>query len=163
MGTLVMTRLDARMIHGQVVVGWIRLTQPTHILIIDDVIVKDPFMTQVLLLATPPLRKLRVISTQTAAEEWQKDQFGEGKFFALFQNVRCARDAYMAGFTFPNLLIGNIGMAPGKINVHGSISMDVNEAKLLQELTQNGCDVVLQAGGREVRSEDIRKKYFPNV
>ncbi len=163
MGTLVMTRLDARMIHGQVVVGWIRITQPTHIILIDDKIVQDPFMTQVLLLATPPLRKLRIISSQTAGEEWKRDQFGEGKIFALFQNVRSARDAYLAGFRFPTLLIGNIGMEPGKVTVHGSISMDEDEAKLCKELTENGCEVVLQAAGRDVPWDVIQRKYFSNI
>ena len=163
MGTLVMTRLDARMIHGQVVVGWIRITQPTHILIIDDAIKRDPFMTQVLTLATPPMRKLYIIGTQEAGERWQQDKFGEGKFFALFQNVRSAWDAHVAGFVFPTLLIGNIGMAPGKVTVHGPISMDETEARLCKQLCEKGCEVVLQALGRDVPWDAIEKKYFPVI
>ena len=39
---IVLTRIDDRLIHGQVVAGWMRQTMANRIIIVDDAVAKDP-------------------------------------------------------------------------------------------------------------------------
>ncbi|MBE6083621.1 MAG: PTS sugar transporter subunit IIB, partial [Tissierellaceae bacterium] len=54
MANIVLTRIDDRLIHGQVMTAWVKQTKATRIIIIDDVVAKDDFMKKVLTMAAPP-------------------------------------------------------------------------------------------------------------
>ena len=43
MKNVVLTRIDDRLIHGQVVTGWVKKTECSRILVVDDQVAKDPF------------------------------------------------------------------------------------------------------------------------
>ena len=54
MEQLLLARVDDRLIHGQVMTAWMKLLPAKEILIADDKVAKDPFMTQVLTMALRP-------------------------------------------------------------------------------------------------------------
>ena len=88
MAELALVRIDARMIHGQVVTQWIKRLSCTRIIMVDDQFSADPFMSKVLVMAAPPGVKFDLISTKQAGEQWQKDQFGSvGPIMVIFKNV----------------------------------------------------------------------------
>ena len=166
MAELALVRIDARMIHGQVVTQWIKRLSCTRIIMVDDQFSADPFMSKVLVMAAPPGVKFDLINTKESGEQWQKDQFGNvGPILVIFKNVKTMYDAYNAGFTFPRLQIGGLGGGPGRVNVHGPITLDEPDAKLLKEVEDKGCSIFFQVNpdtGSEER-EPIRQKYFPNL
>ena len=43
MGKIVLSRIDDRLIHGQVMTAWVSYVGGKEILIIDDKVAKDPF------------------------------------------------------------------------------------------------------------------------
>ena len=54
MAEIQVIRADFRLIHGQVITKWIRQTPANKILIIDDVLAKDSFMSSIYVMAAPP-------------------------------------------------------------------------------------------------------------
>jgi len=60
-------RIDDRLIHGQVVVKWLRYLGCKEILIVDDALCHDDFMQNVLRLAAPPGVRVRVAAVHEAA------------------------------------------------------------------------------------------------
>ena len=166
MAELALVRIDARMIHGQVVTQWIKRLSCTRIIMVDDQFSADPFMSKVLVMAAPPGVKFDLISTKQAGEQWQKDQFGSvGPIMVIFKNVVTMYNAYNAGFTFPRLQVGGLGGGSGRVNVHGPITLDETDAKQLKEIEDKGCSIFFQVNpdtGSE-EWEPIRQKYFPNI
>lgn len=166
MAQLALVRIDARLIHGQVVTQWIKRTNAKLIIIIDAQIANDPFMTQIFQMAAPPSAKLQTMTTEKAAEAWKKDQFGNlGPVMVLTRNVTQIHEAYFKGFDFPELLVGGIGGAPGRINVHGPITLNEEDAKMLQEMADKGVTIDFQSTLDEPRGHwpSIKAKYYPNV
>src|SRR5699024_8244281 len=53
MSEIVLTRIDDRLIHGQVMTAWVKKTRANQILIIDDEVAKDEFMSEVLKMSAP--------------------------------------------------------------------------------------------------------------
>ncbi|EDD0653869.1 PTS sugar transporter subunit IIB, partial [Salmonella enterica subsp. enterica serovar Westhampton] len=51
MSTVSLLRIDDRLIHGQVMTGWVKHINATKIIIIDDELVHDDFMISVLEMA----------------------------------------------------------------------------------------------------------------
>lgn len=68
MEQLLLARVDDRLIHGQVMTAWMKLLPAKEILIADDKVAKDPFMTQVLTMAAPAGVKVKVYSVEETAK-----------------------------------------------------------------------------------------------
>lgn len=166
MANLALVRIDSRLIHGQVVTMWIKRTEAKRIIIVDNEITADPFMAQIFSMAAPPGVKLELMTTDQAGEGWQKDQFGSlGPIVCLFKNVPVMYEAYNKGYNFPKLQVGGIGGGPGRVNVVGPITLDENDAKMLNELSNKGLEIVFQAtpDTKEGDWKSVKAKFFPNV
>ena len=48
MENLVLTRIDDRLIHGQVMTAWIKNKKATQVVIVDDLVAEDDYMIEVL-------------------------------------------------------------------------------------------------------------------
>lgn len=72
MADLVLTRVDSRLIHGQVCIAWTKQANPNRLMVIDDAVANDMFMSRVITLAAPPQYKLEILSVEQAAAGWKK-------------------------------------------------------------------------------------------
>lgn len=69
MDNLVLTRIDDRLIHGQVVTAWIKYTSARKVIVVDDQVVKDEFMVSVLQMAAPKNISIDILSGEQAVEK----------------------------------------------------------------------------------------------
>ena len=117
-------------------------------------------------MACPVGVELETISTKEAGERWQKDELGTVEpIFILFKNVPEAYKAYKAGFHYPQLQVGGIGGGIGRKNIMGPIAFDDNDAKMVQELVQEGLDVYFQPvpDDKQVSWNDVKRKHYPDL
>ena len=54
MADIVLIRADFRLIHGQVITKWAKQTMANKILIVDDMLAKDSFMSSIYTMSAPP-------------------------------------------------------------------------------------------------------------
>ena len=65
---LVFIRIDDRLIHGQVMTAWIhQFPECAHIMVVDDQVSKDPFMTKMFQLLLPEGTTIETLSVDDAA------------------------------------------------------------------------------------------------
>ena len=69
---VVLTRIDDRLIHGQVMTSWLNFTSANKIMVIDDQTAADPFMKTVLKNAVPGNVGLGVFTVQKAVARLKK-------------------------------------------------------------------------------------------
>ena len=165
MGNVALVRVDQRLIHGQVVTNWIKRTNANKIVILDNEISADPFMKKVFMMAGPPGVKLDIYNVEEGAAEFQKNQFGDGTIMVIFRNIPAAFKSFTAGYKFPNLQVGSAGGAPGRQNVHGPITLNDEEAGMLNEIAKEGTKINFHAtpDTGEGFWEDIKKKFYPSL
>lgn len=141
MGDLALTRIDARLVHGQVAARWIKYLSIDKIIVVDDLVAKDEFMVELFKLACPPNTKVECLDTQTAVEAFNKDCFGEGKIFLLFKDIKNCHKAYMAGMHFTDLDLGNAPGGEDRIHCSETFCMSKDEYKLLKEIEPQGVKI----------------------
>ncbi len=73
MREVVLTRIDDRLIHGQVITAWVRVTKANRILIVDNDVAADPFLTKVLKMASPPGMEVKILDVYNAIEYLKED------------------------------------------------------------------------------------------
>lgn len=66
MQNLVLTRIDDRLIHGQVMTAWSRVTQAEQVIVVDNEVAKDDFMINVLENAIPENMAIGVFNQEDA-------------------------------------------------------------------------------------------------
>lgn len=167
MGKIVNVRIDGRLIHGQVCTQWVFQVGAKKIFIVDDVIARDAFLSQICVMAAPNGTKLECISCADAAKRWNENELGTSDpIFIIFQTLDMALKAYNAGFHYPTL---NFGTTLNKGNMVqtgvGAIAMKPEHAQPLQDCVNQGLVVTFQVTPSEasVSWDSVRSKLFPDV
>ena len=145
MAFITMTRVDARLVHGQVVARWIKYLNSDRIIVIDDETANDPLMVELFRLATPPDIKLLCWRVTQAVMEWENNQFGEGRAILLFKNILTAEKAWNDGIKYHDLNIGQIPKEPGRKLAYATAYINTAEAGILDRMSKNGVNVYFQS------------------
>ncbi|WP_161567214.1 PTS system mannose/fructose/N-acetylgalactosamine-transporter subunit IIB [Acidilutibacter cellobiosedens] len=166
MAEVSLVRIDSRLIHGQVVTMWVKVTEAKKIIIIDDNIAKDPLMTQIYTMAAPPGVKVETITVDQAVSLWKDDKFGKtGPILVLFSGVPTAYKSYIKGFDYSKLQVGGIAGGPGRIAVEGTIALNESDAKMLNEMEKKGMEIIFQiTTDTKIKTwKSIKDKYFKSI
>ena len=161
MAKIALVRIDNRLIHGQVVTGYIGKLGVNKIIVVDDKTASNEFAKDVLALAVPPGAVHEVLSAADAAARWQEDGFGAGSVMIIFKSVPTARDAYEKGLHFESLMVGCTKTGSDRTKIEGAISLNKEEAAMLDELETSGVDVVFQQTAQTVLSswKDVKRNH----
>lgn len=143
MSEVVLTRIDFRLIHGQVITKWLKISGANKIIVIDDALSNDDFMKEIYVMSAPPGVPVEIYSEQDAISIWKEDKFGEGKVLILFKDVDSVYSTIKGGVELSDIQIGGLGSGPNKKKIYGPISMDENDYIKLKELYDEGTKVVL--------------------
>lgn len=157
---IVHTRIDYRLIHGQVITKWLKVCNASKIVIIDDMLAKDEFLGMVYKMAAPTGVEVIITTVDYAIEQWKTGEFFNGKVFLLFKTVDSALQVIRKGMKFDELQVGGIENIPGRTMVHNQISLDLADYEKLKEIENNGIKVYFQTVPAEEVSnlEKIKRK-----
>lgn len=139
---LLLARVDDRLIHGQVMTAWMKLLPAKEILITDDKVAKDPFMTQVLTMAAPAGVKVKVYSVEQAA-----DALKEGlklPSIMLAKTPLTYKKIIDLGAEIPEINIGGMGISGERKTLYKNIAADQQERDAIKEFINKGIQVKIQ-------------------
>ena len=140
---IMLSRIDERLIHGQVMTRWISGLFVTRIILIDDQIAKDEFMYEVLMLSAPVGITVLVLSVDDALKLFREDSSDE-KTLLLFKDVRYVKALLDKDFNVGRLNIGNIGSSPIRKGITREVFMSDEEIEIVKALCSGGIYVYLQ-------------------
>jgi mannose/fructose/N-acetylgalactosamine-specific phosphotransferase system component IIB len=140
--SVVLFRIDERLIHGQVVVGWGRQLQPDHIVVIDDALAASEWEQELYCLGLPPELTAEFVGVETARAELPRWQAGTSRVIVLARDaatmVELARGGAMDG---NEVNIGGIHHSPGRREVLPYLFLSEEETANLQSLAGEGVEV----------------------
>lgn len=153
MAKIPLVRVDYRLIHGQVVAKWLKDTQATKIIIVNDVLAKDKSMGNIYRMATPEGVRCAIVSVGHFVESWKESQLGDGVAMVLFRDIATTYRAWQEGFNVADLQIGGLGAGPGRKTVYQNITLNESDFEMLQKMVQS-VNIFFQA-----TPEDSKKDY----
>ena len=161
MAELVLTRIDSRLIHGQVVTKWVGQSGANRIVVVSDELVSDEFMKNIYLMAAPPSVRVDVYGIEEAGNKWKSDKFGEGKILLLFPSLEVLRQTIEAELEIKNLQVGGLGGGPSRKVVFQNITLDDKDVEILKKLSGDGVDIIFQTipEDKPQKFEEILRKY----
>lgn len=144
MENLKLTRIDFRLIHGQVMTRWVAEYDIRTIIVIDDRSATSPILRKVLLGVAPAGIEVLVYTIAEAAQHFIDGDLPTVNFLVLFKNTTSAVAAWNAGVKFPSLQVGGIEGSGAKKNIYKNVVMAKEEAEELKVLHDGGVEVYLQ-------------------
>lgn len=144
MKEIVLTRIDDRLIHGQVMTSWLNYTGANKIMVIDDQTAGDPFMKTVLKNAVPSNVGLGLFTVSRAAARLKKGFKQGDKVIILVKYPDTVLSLIEEGVEFEHLNIGGMGAALGREKFYKNISATEEEKEILKKIIQSGCKTEIQ-------------------
>lgn len=140
---IVFVRVDDRLIHGQVVVGWTRTVGATHIVVADDDAAGNATQKSLLKLAAPVGVKVSIFTVGDAAAALTGPKLGSDKVMVLVRDPQALLGLMQGGVRLSKVNIGNVRTAPGRERLTKEVAASPEEMVAWQELDKAG--VVLEA------------------
>jgi PTS system mannose-specific IIB component/fructoselysine and glucoselysine-specific PTS system IIB component len=143
--SLVLCRVDDRLVHGQVVIGWGRPLGATEVILIDDAVAESPWEQDLYRMATPAGLKVRFATTAAAVAELPAWQGGSERTILLtgdLATMAALRDAHPAIVTRINL--GGIHHRSGRDELLRYLYLDEAEVALVRRLAEGGAEILAQ-------------------
>ena len=140
--SVVLARVDDRLVHGQVLVGWGSALRPEEIVVCSDEIAASDWEKELLESSGTDSIQVRVLGT-TEAASYLKEFPEERRVFVLAEKPDCFLELVKLGLKIDRLNLGGMHYEDGKRRVTDYLYVDDHDVEVLRQLHELG--VVLQA------------------
>jgi mannose/fructose/N-acetylgalactosamine-specific phosphotransferase system component IIB len=154
--TLLLYRIDDRLIHGQVVVGWGQPLDLKFIVLVDDTVAASDWEQELYRMGVPPEMEVFFHSTQDAIKALPKYQSDKRPGLLLTGDIATMRQL-VDGAAIPTVNVGGIHSKPGRSQKMRYVFLTAEEEQQLRELAARGPAVTAQdvPGARAVPLSDL--------
>ena len=156
----VLTRVDSRLLHGQVATAWTKAVLPNRIIVVSDAVSKDDLRKKLIEQAAPPGVKANVIPIAKMIEISKDPRFGNTKALLLFENPEDVLTVIEAGVDIKEVNIGSMAHSVGKVVVSKVLSMGPEDVNAFEKMKNMGIkfDVRKVPNDSKAHMDEILKK-----
>jgi mannose/fructose/N-acetylgalactosamine-specific phosphotransferase system component IIB len=142
---LILFRIDDRLIHAQVVVGWGRKLRPDRILLADDRVNAVDWEKELYTSAAEPDFKASVLSLEEAVEQIRGGVFDSEKIFLLVRGPAEAMAVLEMGLETEDINVGGLHIREGREQITENVWVDEEEKEILREIAKRGITLEARA------------------
>ncbi len=135
---IVITKVDERLIHGQLIKTWYTANSISHILIVDSELVEDVFMTNVYKALAPLSLRVEVLTVDGIMRFLEEHAHEEGRILLLARTLTPIAQLTKAGFRPKQVIMADRKYFPNKIPISDEDKRNINR------LADLGISVVAQ-------------------
>lgn len=149
--TVTLARIDDRMIHGQVTVGWGQQLQPDLILLANNAIAADPWQSRVYASSVPPEIAVEILSVAEAAARLAAAEEANESVLLLTGSPGEMAELVRLGAPVGKVNVGGLHFAAGKREMLPFVYVDRQDVVALDRLLRAGVTLSAQQvpGGRD--------------
>jgi mannose/fructose/N-acetylgalactosamine-specific phosphotransferase system component IIB len=151
--SITLIRVDDRLIHGQVAVGWTRALSIDHILVADDKVGSDPLQSSLMKMAAPTGVSVTLSPVREAAARIVSGDFAEGRVLVLVRGPVELAQLRDGGVPFDSVNVGNVHTGPGRVKLTREVHASVEELAVWRDLANAGVRLEAQWLPNESRTD----------
>lgn len=136
--SLVLVRVDDRLIHGQVVGGWLPVIQAERIVVVSDRAAADPLQSGLMRIAVPDEVAVDVLSVDAASAQLIAGAWGEERVMLLLPGVQELNWLVDLGAPIRQVNLGGVHDAPGRVMAAPHLAFTTDEKNILNRLYSKG-------------------------
>jgi mannose/fructose/N-acetylgalactosamine-specific phosphotransferase system component IIB len=146
---IALARVDDRLVHGQVTVGWVPHVGASRVIVANDRLAADALLASIVRAGASAVA-VEVLGVEEAARRFAAGAWERESAIVLFESLQDARRALDAGLAFTRLNLGGLRHEGGTVCLCEGITLDGDDCSLLRGLARSGVeiDVRLMPGDR---------------
>lgn len=153
MPNIVLTRIDNRLVHGQVGVTWVNSVGANLIVVVDDDVSNNQLQQQLMTItANNSGVGIRFFSVQKTIEVIEKANQNQ-KIFIVVSNPNTIVRLLEGGVPIKNVNVGNMHFSEGKEKLSAKVYVDETDKKHFEKIKSFNVNVYIQ----DVPGEEIKK------
>lgn len=121
-----MSRVDERLIHGQIVNEWITKVVPTHLVIMDEDLVLDLFMANIYKALTPLWLDVQILAPGDACYFLRDCAEKDWRIFLLARTPCAFEKLIKAGYFVDEIILADKKYLPNKRNLQTEYKRSIN-------------------------------------
>jgi PTS system mannose-specific IIB component len=141
---IVLIRIDDRLIHGQVVEGWVNFLKATCIFVADDKVASNAFQRSIMELSVPQGLRVAIGRVEDICCQLRTATLNADRIILLFSNPVDVLRATKSGLDCRVINIGGMHYVPGKRKLMDVLAVDDEDLAALKEIAANGIQVNVQ-------------------
>jgi mannose/fructose/N-acetylgalactosamine-specific phosphotransferase system component IIB len=149
---LSLVRIDDRLIHGQIVLGWVRVLKPDRIILANDRVARNSWERKFYVSSVPAHLKVTFLTLEETVRELLNNLFKSENVIVLFDSVEDVHWVVEQGVQFQMINVGGLHYKKGAEELLPYVFLNKGEKDLLRELVKKG--IVLSA--QDVPGNDAR-------
>ena len=155
---VVLVRVDQRLLHGQVVEGWVPFLKADAVVVADDFSASDPLVGMAMTAACPARVKLSVQKVADVAVLAAAGKLPGSRTLVLVGSVAALGLLWKQGARATSVNVGNVPLGPGRKRVTPSVALSPEELAQLEEVAATGAQVEARAVPKE-KPSDLRAMH----
>lgn len=158
---IALLRVDERLIHGQVTMGWARSTGANLLLAINDKVAGDAFQKNVMKMAAPPGVDIQIVSVEEAVRNLQNNSYANNTILLLVRNPIDVVRLIELGVDIKKINIGGVRQPGANIKLTKEVQATPEELEAWKKLDELGIKMEVQwlpGQGITNLNEIVRKK-----
>lgn len=151
--SIVLFRVDNRLIHGQVIASWVPQLEIEAIVVADDEMARDDFAADMARLAVSEEIDLYIVPTTEVTNTIEKYRLYGKRVLVLLRDIPEASRALAAGLRISTINLGNLHFSEGKRQISPTIALDEHDVSLLRRFEEQKIEIEI----RSVPTEKSRR------
>ncbi|WP_024613267.1 PTS N-acetylgalactosamine transporter subunit IIB [Clostridium sp. Ade.TY] len=156
MPNILLTRVDNRLIHGQVGVTWVNHLGANLILVANDKVAGDPVQQSLMEMVLPDAIQTRFFTIDKTINVIHKAADRQ-RIFLVCKTPQDALRLIEGGVPIKELNIGNMHFSEGKEQISSTVSLDEDDKKTIRKIIDLGIKVEIRRVPDERVEVDIEK------
>lgn len=142
--SIVLARIDSRLVHGQVLEAWVPYVDADCIVVANDEVAGTSFQRMVMQAAVPSTLKLFIGTVEETASILSSAELMKKRVLLLFSSSEDALRVRKLGVDFSKLNLGNMHSSQGKDRYTCTIALDQQDIDILRQVEAEGVKIVSQ-------------------
>jgi mannose/fructose/N-acetylgalactosamine-specific phosphotransferase system component IIB len=139
-----LVRIDDRLIHGQVVLGWARVIRPDRIVVANDRIARSTWERKFYTASVPGHVKVSFLTIEETTVELLNNLFKSESVLMLFETVGDVHTLIQKGVQLDDVNIGGLHYRQGAKEVLPFVFLTDEDRELLRDLVKRGVRLYAQ-------------------
>lgn len=153
--TVVLARVDQRLVHGVIVNAWYQYLQVNRFMVIDDEVSKNENMKTSMRIVKPAGTGMSIIDTEKALNNFKAGKYDNQRVLVLVKEPETIVKMLEAGIKIPKVNLGIIFKSDDREQLTKFIALNEKEKADLNKIHEYGVPIKLQ-----FVPNDPEKDYF---
>jgi mannose/fructose/N-acetylgalactosamine-specific phosphotransferase system component IIB len=139
-----LARIDDRLIHGQVVLGWVPFVKPDRIVVANDRVAASEWERRFYGSCVPPEIRASFFGVDEAARRLAGEPFHRENLLVLFESAADVWTFVNAGVELKEVNVGGLHYREGSVELLPFVFLTTEERSFLRELVKRGVTLSAQ-------------------